>query len=591
MRKLLAMLTALAMVMTMLVVPAMAEGYADGTYTGTGNGLQGAISVSVTVENGQITAIEVTEQQETPSFWDMCAEAVPAAIIDAQDPDVDITTGATYSTAGIKEAVKAALGLTEEAAAMPFETPDMIVIGAGMGGVTAATRGAQLGLNVLLIEGTGTIGGSANVAGGTLLGAGTRMQAEAGIEDDPLLCFADFVRLGGAGHFNEAIAYKFSEISGAAVDWLDDLGTDFGDRAPYFGVYQPLNVARNYSGNGGAKAFISAEMAELEKYVGTNAYIMMNTTVTSLVTDETGAVIGVNAILADGTETQILAPATVVATGGYGGSEELLTKYNFANVLTTSPTCVTGDGFVWMEELNVPLTNMEFCTSYAGGIRTNPDNFRDFSYIATQNGSLWINTNGERIMDEMGADSHDRSETWANADQNKVYVVFTPEMIVEGAKIFSSGAWGSVPEEFEPFMASLIEKGLGWQADSVAELAEKAGLPVDNFVAAIEDYNAGCEAGVDSVGRTQQMVAMANGPFYAVESIPYVMITSGGPMMDVNCHPINNDGLAVQGCYLVGEIVGMANVGGWNSIGGMGHGNCLTWGKLAAEVIAEQLGK
>lgn len=62
---------------------------------------------------------------------------------------------------------------------------------------------------------------------------------------------ADFVRLGGAGNFNEEIAREFAEISGEAVDWLDDLGTDFGDRVPYFGVYQPLNVARNYSGKGG----------------------------------------------------------------------------------------------------------------------------------------------------------------------------------------------------------------------------------------------------------------------------------------------------------------------------------------------------
>lgn len=108
------------------------------------------------------------------------------------------------------------------------------------------------------------------------------MQKEAGIEDDPDLCFADFVRLGGAGNFNEEIAREFAEISGEAVDWLDDLGTDFGDRVPYFGVYQPLNVARNYSGKGGARAFVVSLYAELEKYFSTNAYMMLNTYVTVL---------------------------------------------------------------------------------------------------------------------------------------------------------------------------------------------------------------------------------------------------------------------------------------------------------------------
>ena len=87
------------------------------------------------------------------------------------------------------------------------------------------------------------------------------------------------------------------------------------------------------------------------------------------------------------------------------------------------------------------------------------------------------------------------------------------------------------------------------------------------------------------------MVAMANGPFYAVKTIPYVMITSGGPMMNADCQVINNDGLVIDGLYIAGEIVGMANVGGLTSIGGMGHSNCLIWGKQAAEVIATKLGK
>ena len=76
-----------------------------------------------------------------------------------------------------------------------------------------------------------------------------------------------------------------------------------------------------------------------------------------------------------------------------------------------------------------------------------------------------------------------------------------------------------------------------------------------------------------------------------VKTVPYVMITCGGPMMTKNCEVLNSDGLVIEGVYMAGEIVGMANVGGRNSIGGMGHGNCLVWGKKAAEVIAAKLGK
>ena len=114
---------------------------------------------------------------------------------------------------------------------------------------------------------------------------------------------------------------------------------------------------------------------------------------------------------------------------------------------------------------------------------------------------------------------------------------------------------------------------------------------MDAFKATIAAYNDGCANGNDPFGRTKQEVAMANGPFYAVKTVPYVMITCGGPMMTKNCEVLNSDGLVIEGVYMAGEIVGMANVGGRNSIGGMGHGNCLVWGKKAAEVIAAKLGK
>ena len=130
-----------------------------------------------------------------------------------------------------------------------------------------------------------------------------------------------------------------------------------------------------------------------------------------------------------------------------------------------------------------------------------------------------------------------------------------------------------------------------YKADTIEELAEKVGLPVDAFKATIAAYNDGCANGNDPFGRTAQEVAMANGPFYAVKTVPYVMITCGGPMMTKDCEVLNSDGLVIEGVYIAGEIVGMANVGGLNSIGGMGHGNCLVWGKKAAEVIAAKLGK
>ena len=536
MKKLLSLLLTLSLVLGLPAALANAA-YPDGVHNGTAPGMMGNIEVAVTVNGGKIEKIDILSHSETPGLSDPAFEQVPAAMIEAQGWEVDAVGGATVTSDALVEAVKNALtgGGTEAVADIPFEQADVIVVGAGMAGLTSAVRAAELGLNVLLLEQQPSVGGSAMVAGGTLLGAGTRMQAEADIADSPELCFADFVRLGGAGTFNEEIAREFSEISGEAVDWLDDMGADFGDRKPYFGVYQPLNVARNYSGNGGAATFIKTLSEKLDNYLGKNAYLSLNTRVESLLTDGELKVVGVKATLADGTTAEYLAPATIICTGGYGGSESLLTEHNFDNVLSTSPRFVTGDGYRWLASLNAAFTNMDFCTSYAGGIRTHADDFFNFSYYNTTNGALWVDIHGQRMADETGADSKVKSDSWSNAEQNLVYTVFSKDMLIPDAKVFSSGPWGSIAEEFDPFMASLVEKGVGFEADTVEALAEKAGLPVDAFAATIQAYNDGCASGQDAFGRTKQLVAMDKGPFYAVKTMPYVMITSGGPMMTADC--------------------------------------------------------
>ena len=130
MRKFLSLL--LALVMVLCCIPAVAE-TADGVYEGTGAGLNGAIKVSVTVSGGKITEVKVLEHSETAGISDPAIEKIPAAIVEAQSADVDIVSGATFTSKGIIEAVKNALNPDEaKEATMPFEQADVLVIGAGM---------------------------------------------------------------------------------------------------------------------------------------------------------------------------------------------------------------------------------------------------------------------------------------------------------------------------------------------------------------------------------------------------------------------------------------------------------------------------
>ena len=323
---------ALCLCMPLFASSALAE-YADGSYTGVGAGMGGDVNVSVTVEGGKIVSVEVGEHNETPGISDPAIEQIPAAIVEAQSADVEAVSGATVTSNAIKEAVKAALSgeqAEEEGVVIPFEQPDVIVIGAGMAGLSSAVRASQLGANVLVFEQMPRIGGSAAVAGGSIVGAETIIEKEAGIEDSIDLLYADFGRLGGEGNYNPEVARKFAERAGTAVDWLDTfVGVNFGERKPTYGSYEPLNVNRVHfavpedgdvsksTGRGGS-GFISALKAKLDEYIAAgNACLLLESPVTDIVIED-GTITGVVAQI-NGVETTIKAPSTIIATGENDG--------------------------------------------------------------------------------------------------------------------------------------------------------------------------------------------------------------------------------------------------------------------------------
>lgn len=584
----------------MLTSAACAETIADGTYQGSGDGMGGSVAVSVEVKDGKILSVVVGEHNETAGISDPALEQIPAAIVEAQSTDVEAVAGATVTSEAIKAAVQAALnGETEETfVEMPFEQPDVIVIGAGLAGLSASVRASELGANVLVFEQMPHVGGSAAVAGGSIVGANTKIEKEAGIEDSVELLYADFNRLGGEGNHNPEVAMKFAERSGAAVDWLDEfVGVDFGDRMPTYGAYEPLNVNRVHfatpadgdvsraSGKGGS-GFIKALMEKLNGYIenGT-ACLMLNTQVRDIVMED-GKIVGVVADI-NGEETVIKAPSTIIATGGYGHNEEWLKEFNFTNVATSTPASATGSGYDFTRKAGAVFTGMDFCTAYGGCIPATGFTKTIAANLYTNPGPIWVDLNGERFTDETKADSKVRSDAWTNAKENKVFIVYTEDAIDPSAPMIT-GAQDPAAK-----LDELIEQGLyAFKADTLEELAEKTGINAENLVKTVNTYNVDCAAGKDSVfGRENELRAMENGPYYALMTIPYVLITSGGPQINADAQMVNAEGNVIPGAYLAGEIIGMGNVCGHTTIGGIGHGNCVTWGMIAAENAVKNAGK
>ena len=567
---------------------------ADGVYEGSANGMGGAVKVAVTVSGGKITAVEVVEHNETAGISDPAIEQMPAKIVDAQSTDVDAVASATVTSEAIKEAVKAALSgeETQEKAELDITLePDVIVVGAGMAGLVASVRAAELGAKVLVLEQNYRVGGSANTAGGSISGACYQIQKDAGIEDSPELFYQDFVNLGGGEQYmNTEIAKVHSERSGEAIDWLQqDVGVKFSDKVDS-GSYLTMDINRvtytaGGASSGGGSYFVRGLMNKLQPYIDAGqVQLCLDTLVTDITLNEAGDVTGVVV-----GEKQIAAPSTVIATGGYGYCERWLKEFNFTNITSNDPNTAIGSGYDFARKAGAVFDNMDYSSCYGGSVPVT--GFQaSLRCNINYNGAVWINTNGDRVFNEPKATSMDKRTVWRTSDQNIIYVVLTESMLTDDQALFTGMMSNSAAFTNEEKINELIEKGYVFKADTVSELAEMIHTP--NLEATLTQYNEDVKKGEDSVfGRTDNLLSFEEGPYYAVYTVPYLMMTAGGPRINGSAQLMREDGTAIGNVYLAGEIIGSANIAGHNTIGGIGHGICATWGKIAAESAVANAGK
>lgn len=567
---------------------------ADGVYEGSANGMGGAVKVAVTVSGGKITAVEVVEHNETAGISDPAIEQMPAKIVDAQSTDVDAVASATVTSEAIKEAVKAALSgeETQEKAELDITLePDVIVVGAGMAGLVASVRAAELGAKVLVLEQNYRVGGSANTAGGSISGACYQIQKDAGIEDSPELFYQDFVNLGGGEQYmNTEIAKVHSERSGEAIDWLQqDVGVEFSDKVDS-GSYLTMDINRvtytaGGASSGGGSYFVRGLMNKLQPYIDAGqVQLCLDTLVTDITLNEAGDVTGVVV-----GEKEIAAPSTVIATGGYGYCERWLKEFNFTNITSNDPNTAIGSGYDFARKAGAAFDNMDYSSCYGGSVPVT--GFQaSLRCNINYNGAVWINTNGDRVFNEPKATSMDKRTVWRTSDQNIIYVVLTESMLTDEQALFTGMMSNSAAFTNEEKINELIEKGYVFKANTISELAEMIHTP--NLEATLTQYNEDVKKGEDSVfGRTDNLLSFEEGPYYAVYTVPYLMMTAGGPRINGSAQLIREDGTAIGNVYLAGEIIGSANIAGHNTIGGIGHGICATWGKIAAESAVANAGK
>ncbi|MGI6151035.1 MAG: FAD-dependent oxidoreductase [Christensenellales bacterium] len=563
--------------------------YTDGTFNASVYGMNGDVPVTVVVENGAIVSVTVGENTETPGIGTPAIEKLPAAIVEAQSPDVDTIAGATITSNAIIKAVRIALGLEKvEGGTVSEETSaDVIVVGAGLAGLVSAYQSARLGASVILLEQSGAVGGSVRYAGGYVSGAGTKLQAAAGLEDSPELAYQDMINIGGAGNFSPELAWMHVQRAGEMVDWIvDDLGIKLGE--PGFGAYTPTNVPRVYQTETGGMEYADALSKKIDECIANGSVtLLLNTKAEELTNDETGAV---NGVIANGVTYS--AKSVILATGGYGYNEEWVKRYNFQNSRSSAPTTATGSGYDMAEAQGASFSNMEYLPAYPGAVDTNEGTY-SMTVSANTNGwsgAIWVDKHGNRMVDEVDFTVAARQAAWENAEDNYVFIVFTKDMM-ENAEVplFSDDAKNG---NWDRFNAELAEGYCVFSGSTIEELAANAGISADGLSATLSKYNADVKAGKDSVfGRTKNLMAFEDDTFYAVRTVPYILLTKGGVDVSTAAEVLRADGSKVEGLFACGELIGGANIGGFGSIGGLAHSICFTWGTIASEsAVSRALG-
>lgn len=438
---------------------------------------------------------------------------------------------------------------------------DIIVIGAGGGGMSAAISAKDSGANVVVFEKMPIAGGNTLKSSAGMNASETKFQEAEGIEDSNDLFF-DETLIGGKETNDQELLRYFVDNSASAIDWLDSMGITLSNLTTTGG----MSVERTHRPADGSAVGEYLVDGLIRNVLERDIPLFVNSNVVEILQTD-GAVSGVKVEI-NGETVEVQADAVIVATGGFGGNLEMVTEYNsdLDGFVTTNHEGATGDGLSMAQALGAALVDME-------QIQIHPTVEQETSYLITEavrgEGGILVNQSGERFHNELDT-----------RDNVSAAIIALPEQYAY--VVFDEALKGRVTAINKYESMGLVVKG-----DTIEELAEQIEVPVETLQATLDAWNESVTAGSDEAfGRTTGMsIGLEEAPYYAIKIAPGVHHTMGGLKINTNAEVLNEDGEVIPGLYAAGEASG--GLHGQNRIGGNAVADIIIYGRQAGSKAAE----
>ena len=593
----------------------------DGTFTTVVRGRNGAIEVITTFEDGRITDVEIGDHLEDMVFVGRAIPKVIDDIITYQSVMVDVVAGATITTMAIRAAVTMAIleagGDILAYSYSPTVTPqpdevievDVVVIGGGLSGITAAAVAGDNGARVALLEQTTLLGG-ASLMSFMSFAYGTRADVEAGADVQQQIVNRFNMWLGREAFRVDAnLLSHYLRNQGRAHDYLADAGVF---TTGFFGPTRPMLITPYVDRIPVFEAMIQ------ESVIDNGGYLFMETRATELIYED-GAVVGVIARRRDGSTLTVHAEAVIIATGGFGGDAALVYERTGVRARAGAPLVTRGDGIAmaWEIGARVPhnitgglMLHQTLTTSDLSGREFDLFHIRMPMMLAYIPSLLRVDNMGRRYVNEgVPAGVLSAAVSMANSAAftgGYIYVLVSSQTLDNleyggFAEIGFTGGLGMPPQYNPPGLASdvpwtyvrdvmdaIVEQGTGFFGNTIEELAEAAGMDPMVLVYHFERYQASAIAGFDEwFGKNPDwMIPYCDGPFWLVQATYNQLGTVTGLVINTDMQVLDTNNRPIPGLFAVGNDASSTLYNNMYTSSGDGIGWAATSGFLAGESVA-----